>query len=664
MCLAIHSARSLLLSPPTVETRTRRRPQGVASHLLPAQLRAMTARDTDYEGLGTPSEGAPDPPVEATEDSMYRRLRSRPLRRRRPRGQQSIPACWSAPTAPTKTCTPLSPESALHPSQPELPSSPTIPPLPLPLSGPPPSCRRPAKRRAAGKRRGLTARDTSTNERVVPRAQVQELRPADGPAPRGLSGPMLRSSSNPRPTSTPTNTSPTAPQLSFLLHGLSVDATTSLTLDLRAADPVSNPCRNLVLSENLNQLLDDLRGEAGVPASVSTISNYLRQQVAPIFSLSMSLDQSLFSDTNPNGICGYVLAYQLHQRATASPIEGYSPAPLDLWSAAERGRLSTFLRQLSAHTDDFSAAVTHVIEWMSNEHRDPSTTPFLPSYSGLWFRLPWLRLLMGVIPFALFLYDRLDDEFPEGPPSPTGFGPLVWSGDRGPQRRFTVAELAAICSKGNFAALSSSHFHLLPHQPSHTTLQKLDEALSALSTQLHAILLAYPAIRVRWAPTEAVDLDLTDSPDEEGTLGPASSSAHLLSCSEDSGPTLPPSDLVTGSAPSQARSPSPIDTKRSRSPTLTAASQMQSTPGFDRRTRLRRSSSTSAPTQVLRSLETTNKRQRQTTLTHYWRRQAPNEVDIPLMILHSPSDDDGRASSPPPKRGRVGPDGVVRLGIG
>jgi hypothetical protein len=59
------------------------------------------------------------------------------------------------------------------------------------------------------------------------------------------------------------------------------------------------------------------------------------------------------------------------------------------------------------------------------------------------------------------------------------------------------------------------------------------------------------------------------------------------------------------------------------------------------------------------------KRQRQTTLLQHWRRQAPLEVGIPHQkIPRSLPDDPGRGSSPPPKRGRVGPDGVVRLGIG
>ena len=259
---------------------------------------------------------------------------------------------------------------------------------------------------------------------------------------------------------------------------------------------------------------------------------------------------------------------------------------------------------------------------------------------------------MGVIPFALFLYDRLEDEFPGGPPSPPSFGPLIWSGDLGPQRRFTFAELMAICAKGNLAALSASHFHLLPHHPAHLLVQRLEEALCALSTRMNATLREHPAIRVRWAPTEVVDLDPPDSSTVEGSCsGPASSSALIPSSS---GGMIPPLSVV----------PRPPPSKRPRLPTLMASSQVHLATGVGQRTRLRRSSLTPATTQVSPTLEVPNKRQRQTSLTHYWRRQAPNEVDIPLMILHSPSDDDNRASSPPPKRGRVELDGVAREGIG
>ena len=145
-----------------------------------------------------------------------------------------------------------------------------------------------------------------------------------------------------------------------MLHGFSADEMISLTLDLRAADAAAHPCRNLVIAETLNRLLDDLRGGVGSPAPVEVITDYLRQLSSPVFSLSMRLDQSLFSHTNPNGMCGYILAYQLHQRATATTTEGYSPAPLDLGSSTEQGRLSAFLYQLAASSDDFAAAVASV----------------------------------------------------------------------------------------------------------------------------------------------------------------------------------------------------------------------------------------------------------------------------------------------------------------
>ena len=450
------------------------------------------------------------------------------------------------------------------------------------------------------------------------------------------------------------------PRHSYLIHGLSEDETLSITLDFRAADPASEPCRNLVLSEQLNRLLDDLRGEAGAPAPPSAISDYLREADSPLLSLSMAPDQSHFFHTNPNGMCGYILVYQLHQRATSSPVESYSPTPLDLRSAAERDRLSAFLQRLSRPMDDCSAAVAGVRSWMSDEYRDTSTSPFLPRSSDLWFRLRWFQLLTGVIPFALFLFDCLEEEFPGGPPSPTSFGPLTWSGARGAQRRSTFADLTTICSQGNFAALSSSHFHLLPYQPPHSLLQKLAEALSALSRQLHATLLMCPTIRVRWAPSEVVDLDSSDPPHAKGsTPGPVSS------------PVPPHRPLPPGGAVSLLTiSPPSLPHKRSSSPLLYEDFQARSMPPTARRTRSRRSNSDPASQQETRSPETTfrpcdtPKRQRQFTLTDFWRRQAPPEVDIPPMILHSPPDDADRVSSPPPKRGRVGPDGVVRSGIG
>ena len=146
---------------------------------------------------------------------------------------------------------------------------------------------------------------------------------------------------------------------------------------------------------------------------------------------------------------------------------------------------------------------------MAAAHTGPPTTPspFLPSSSDLWFRLHWLQSVSGAFPFAFFLFDRLTEEFPAGPPSPPGYGPLTWTGLFGARRRFAYEEIKAVCYDGNFAALSSQHYHLLPVIHSYFLLQNLREAVDSLSHRLHALLTRHPDVEARWAPLEIIDLD-------------------------------------------------------------------------------------------------------------------------------------------------------------
>jgi hypothetical protein len=96
----------------------------------------------------------------------------------------------------------------------------------------------------------------------------------------------------------------------------------------------------------------------------------------------------------------------------------------------------------------------------------------------------------------------------------------------------------------------------------------------------------------------------------------------------------------------------------------------------ERRVRRRPSSAAStpeapeeAPPRLLPEPSARPKRSIQLTLPHFWQRRASSyssshsRVAIPLSHACSPDHEDC-ALPPPPKRGRVGPDGVVRLGIG
>ena len=121
LCLDIHQARSALLTPPGVPAgNVRRRPQGIASHLLPSQLREMTSRDTDYIGL------CPPPDETRASSTPLQRQRSRPLGRRRPRGPKSLRAFWPNP-APSDTFGAPPSSSPVPSPTPELPPSDSLP---------------------------------------------------------------------------------------------------------------------------------------------------------------------------------------------------------------------------------------------------------------------------------------------------------------------------------------------------------------------------------------------------------------------------------------------------------------------------------------------------------------------------------------------------------
>jgi hypothetical protein len=380
--------------------------------------------------------------------------------------------------------------------------------------------------------------------------------------------------------------------------------------------------------------------------------------------------------------------------------------------------------------------------------------------------------MVGTTPFALFLFDCLNEEFPGGPPSPPGFGPLAWSGVLGPRRRFTFAELCTVCRAGNFSALSSGHFHLLPHHSSHTLLRQLTEALQDLGRRLHGAVTLRPRIEAHWAPAAVVDLDVSGPPllerspphrGEPAVVPPARPSDHTHSFTPDALPSSKRhrssptghtggSEISASFATRRARSPlTPLEAvtsdsvtspttacppalplasspyhKRPHPSTTTEDPRTSSLSTPDRRTRLRlatfdlvrlpvpdislavpptpspyperpRSSSLTedlattlssssarrtrvrpaSPDRVIPSVPDCHivvspphcpanghKRQRQPTLLQHWRRQAPHEVGIPSMILHSLPDDEERDSTPPPKRGRAGADDEVRLGIG
>ena len=123
MCLAIHSARAALLAAPKGGAGTRRRrPCGLASHLLPTgTLRPMTSQGTDYPGLDSALEG---PALNPSPPCTRRRASRRPPARDRLRGQRTLQECWPQSPFPTHSSS----------SPPFLPPTPA----PLPNTGSPP----------------------------------------------------------------------------------------------------------------------------------------------------------------------------------------------------------------------------------------------------------------------------------------------------------------------------------------------------------------------------------------------------------------------------------------------------------------------------------------------------------------------------------------------
>ena len=315
----------------------------------------------------------------------------------------------------------------------------------------------------------------------------------------------------------------------------------------------------------------------------------------------------------------------------------------------------------------------------------------------------------------MFLYDGLDRDYSRGPPSPPGHGLLTWSGHLGARRTYTFEDLLTVTRGGNFVALSAGHYHFLPTRPTEYLVQQLEEALSSLGAGIRAFFTSCQPLTASVPLIEVIDLESSDTPQRGAFTAPSYShrySTPLLNANRSAA-----SRLSSTRSHIQAPKPDPVgeldDSRRETleltqtnssclaPPDISADGMRDSASKGHKRSRqasllhlwpcadpeasptsksLKRAPSgeKDLPAARARNRPASEKqaRKRNTplrsvklprprSLRQFWQSAAESqEENHPPTLMQSPADEPGCVSPPPPKRGRVGPTGVVMLGIG
>ena len=191
----------------------------------------------------------------------------------------------------------------------------------------------------------------------------------------------------------------------LLLHGFSNSRELVLTLDLRHYDTGGNSLSTEDAATR-HSFIEEARRELDSPHHVD-LARIIRNSRSPVLNFSRRVDDSRYSNTNPNGLCGMVLTAQLRLRASC--FAGHRDRvtrPLDLFDPQVRNILLTGLRDLAPATGDWSYpdVINGVEEWMTTAYGESTRgrEPYLSQESGLWFRAAWMAALADKCKFTFF----------------------------------------------------------------------------------------------------------------------------------------------------------------------------------------------------------------------------------------------------------------------
>ena len=280
-----------------------------------------------------------------------------------------------------------------------------------------------------------------------------------------------------------------------IIRGASKDYSVLLSLDTDATKETFF----INLQPIIQRLVEQKASKEDMLTSVTT---FLKELALPTIKFSIKDQpesfQSRYYATNPNGACGYILAYQLHTRRKQC-----STTPLDLYNSTTRSQFVRFLQQqLHLSEDiDYTHKLSATINWVNTSFnpitRSSTQTPILPRK---YWALDDIFLRFNL--HTTFTYFTTSDQY-------TNYLKCMFSSSTTHRVHYTFLELLSMIKTKFFIQYCADHFFFLEDPKPTILLTCMDEAISDLAANILTYFLENPiAINatIKYHATPYVDL--------------------------------------------------------------------------------------------------------------------------------------------------------------
>jgi hypothetical protein len=210
---------------------------------------------------------------------------------------------------------------------------------------------------------------------------------------------------------------------------------------------------------------------------LTSVTTFLKELALPTIGYSIKDQpksfQSRYYATNPNGACGYILAYQLHTRRKPC-----STTPLDLYNSTTRSQFVKFLqKQLYLSEDiDYTHKLSATINWVNTSFntttRSSKQTPILPRK---YWALDDIFLRFNLQ--TTFTYFTTSDK-------DTNYLKCMFSSSTTHRVHYTYLELLSMIKTKYFIQYCADNFFFLEDPKPTILLTCMNEAISVLADNI------------------------------------------------------------------------------------------------------------------------------------------------------------------------------------
>jgi len=266
------------------------------------------------------------------------------------------------------------------------------------------------------------------------------------------------------------------------IYGQSKDSSILLSIDQDATKET--------LFINLQPIIQQqLQNNTTTEDMIISVTTFLKDLTFPTIGYSIKNQSESFQNryyaTNPNGACGYILAYQLHTRQpSTSP---YTPTQLNLYNSTTRTHFLTFLQQQLPMSKDleYKHKLSGVINWVKTNF-NPSTRsstrqPSLPR--EFWATDDFLLRFNIHTTFTYFINSNQHPNYLK----------CMFSSSTKNKVHYSYIELLSLVKTNSFIQHSSDHFFFLEQPNPHTLLTSINEATIDLAHNILTYFLQNPS---------------------------------------------------------------------------------------------------------------------------------------------------------------------------